>query len=107
MATPDAVILAKFEEIRVWHPRMEAAHETFKTFIDFKQLCPSAEQPLAMMFAKSNCGKSTTVKHFLETTIAEDLVKKGIFPDTMDRGTIAKKQNFAPLVTLTEKSTPR
>ncbi|RWM07952.1 TniB family NTP-binding protein [Mesorhizobium sp.] len=107
MPTPDALVMAKFQDIRIWHPRMDAAHDVFKTFMDFKGLCPHAEQPVATMFSKSHCGKSTTVEHFLETTIADELIEKGIFPPTMDRKQIARKQTVAPLVTLTEKSTPR
>src|SRR3954454_11225218 len=93
-------IWSAFNDIRIINDRLLEAHEIFDDLRQVTRESPLEPKRCATIFAPTHSGKSMCVKTYLETTIADEAIKRGLFPATMKRKEIAKKQRIVIYVTL-------
>lgn len=93
-------IWSAFNDIRIFNDRLLEAHEIFDDLRLVTRESPLEPKRCATIFAPTHSGKSMCVKTYLETTIADEAIKRGLFPATMKRKEIAKKQRIVIYVTL-------
>jgi len=97
-------IYAAFEEMRIKHDRLTDAQKFYSALRETKRISPLAPKKFGVLFAPSQAGKSTTVKHYIETVVVNDALERGLFPETMDRSLIAARQKMVLHVTLSAKA---
>nr|WP_192847051.1 ATP-binding protein [Aureimonas sp. AU4] len=69
---------------------------------------PHSEQGCASLFADTQSGKSTAVKHYIETKVLDDVIAAGeLKGDGLNRVKAATLQKRVLHVTLTDKATPK
>ncbi|TDK39253.1 hypothetical protein E2F50_03780 [Rhizobium deserti] len=101
----EADIYVMFEDRRIRHDRLNKAQKFFGELRKTKRMSPLSPKRFGTLFAPSQAGKSTTVRHYIETVVVDDAIAQGLFPPTMDRQTIAARQKLVLHVTLSAKAT--
>jgi hypothetical protein len=98
--TTRAKIWSEFQKMRIKHERLSEAHKIFNDLRKSKRDAPFEPQRFASIFAPTHSGKSMAVRTYRETVVAEEAVKRGLFPADMDRKEIAGKQRIVLHITL-------
>jgi hypothetical protein len=93
-------IWTEFKKMRIKYPRLPLAHGMFDDLRAAKREAPLEPQGFASIFAPTHSGKSMTIRTYLETTVAEEAIKRGLFPADMDRKEIAAMQRIVLHITL-------
>lgn len=93
-------IYREFKAMRIKHPQHTDAVKVFERLRRRKEAAPDAEQTTACLFANSHAGKSTTVQWYMETTIVDECLKRGIFKKDGPRPLLARLQPLALYVKL-------
>jgi hypothetical protein len=95
-----AKIWAEFDKIRIMDDRLKQVHDVFDDLRTITRECPLEPKRCAHMFSPTHSGKSMCVRIYLETTVAEEAVKRGLFPAKMDRKLIASRQRIVLYISL-------
>lgn len=98
-------IYREFKAMRIKHPQHEMAVEAFETLRRRKVAAPDEEQTTASLFAASQSGKSTTVKWYIEKTIVDECLRRGIFKTDGPRSVLRRIQPLALYVQLRSSTT--
>lgn len=98
-------IYREFKAMRIKHPQHEKAVEAFETLRRRKVAAPDDEQTTASLFAASQSGKTTTVKWYIETTIVDECLRRGIFKEDGPRSILGRIQPLALYVKLRSSTT--
>lgn len=98
-------IYREFRAMRIKHPQHEQAVKVFETLRMRKVEAPDEEQTTASLFAASHSGKTTTVKWYLETTIVDECLRRGIFEKDGPRSILSRLQPLALYVKLRSNTT--
>lgn len=106
-ATSISDILNKFDCIRIKHPRLEEAHMWFDIMREAKRKSPRSPMKFISIFAPTQSGKSMSVRTYIDTKVVDDVIKAGLFDESLDRETIAREQKIVLHVTLTAKATTK
>jgi hypothetical protein len=93
-------IWAGFNDFRIFNDRLKEAHDIFDDLRQVTRESPGEPKGCATIFAPTHSGKSMCVKTYLETKVADEAIRRGLFPATMSRKEIAKKQRIVIYVTL-------
>jgi hypothetical protein len=97
-------IYAVFEDMRIKHDKLLEFQQFYDDLRVMKRHSPLSPQGFGTLFAPSQAGKSTTIKHYIETIVVDEVLEKGLFPESMDRDLIALRQNIVLHVTLSPKA---
>lgn len=98
-------IYREFKAMRIKHPQHDKAVEAFETLRRRKVAAPDEEQTTASLFAASHAGKSTTVKWYIEKTIVDECLRRGIFKNDGPRPVLRRIQPLALYVQLRTSTT--
>lgn len=93
-------IWTEFHKMRIKYPRLSLTHAVFDDLRAAKRESPLEPQRFASIFAPTHSGKSMTVRTYLETTVAEEAIKRGLFSADTDRKEIAARQRIVLHITL-------
>jgi AAA domain len=95
-----ANIWTEFEKMRIKHERLAPAHKVFDDLRATRRDAPFEPKRFASIFAPTHSGKSTAVSIYLETRVAEDAIRRGLFPPETDRKLIARQQRIVLYISL-------
>jgi AAA domain len=98
--TSRAKVWTEFLKMRITHERLGPAHALFDDLRATNRDAPLEPKRFASIFAETHTGKSMCVCTYLETTVAEEAIRRGLFPGKMDRKDIAKKQHIVLYISL-------
>lgn len=98
--TTRAKVWTEFNNIRIMNDRLKEAHRIFDDLRELTRESPLEPKRCVAIFAPTHSGKSTCVRTYLETTVAEEAIKRGLFPARMNRKLIASKQRIVLYITL-------
>lgn len=109
MTVPEglAQIWLTFDSITIPNPRMAGVHRDYNALREFKRLAPRSPQKYMTLLAPTQSGKSTTIRHYLETVIVDEAIERGLFSPSTDRQEIVDRQRLAIHVTLAARATPK
>lgn len=93
-------IWSAFNDIRILNERLLDAHDIFDDLRQVTRLSPNEPKRCVSIFAPTHSGKSMCVKTYLETRVADEAIKRGLFPEKMKRSEIAIKQRIVVYITL-------
>jgi hypothetical protein len=93
-------IVAEFQNMRIKHERLKLAHDVFDALREARRNTPFEPQRFASIFAPTHSGKSMAVRIYLETIVAEEAIKRGLFSKEMNRKEIAAKQRIVVHISL-------
>jgi hypothetical protein len=93
-------IWSVFSDIRIFNDRLLDAHEIFDDLRQVTRESPLEPKRCATIFAPTHSGKSMCVKTYLETSVVDEVIERGLFPKDMDRRLIASKQRVVVYITL-------
>lgn len=98
-------LISKFKRMRIEHPLLKDVHDQLDILRAVKRdSYPGDEQLAAALLADSHSGKSTAVRMYVENTVVNDCIARGMYKGE-DRRTIAHKQKIVVHVTLTPGAT--
>lgn len=106
--TTTADIWVAFDTMRIHHPRLLDVAKVMSDLRECKRRSPHAEQKCASLFADTQSGKSTAVKHYIETAVLDDVIAAGeLNAEGLDRVKAATLQKRVLHVTLSDMATPK
>lgn len=100
-------IIQVFNDMRIKHPRLPAAHAAFNEARETGRLTPYSPQRYIEFFAPTHSGKSMAVRSYIEDVVVPEVIAKGVFPADMDRQRIAQQQRLVLHVTLSPQASVR
>lgn len=101
-----AIIAAEFLKMRIKHPRLEEAHETYHTMRQIRKLAPHDPPRFSSIFAPTHSGKSMTITTYIEKHVVPEAIERGLFDPREEPRVIAQRQNIVLHVTLSQNANP-
>lgn len=105
--TPQAHVIAAFENMRIDHRRIPTVHSTLDLARQAGKLTGRRPKRYVEFFAASHTGKTTAIKTYIEDVIVPELIADGIFPNDIALDDVAERQTRVLHVTLSPHATPR
>ncbi len=105
LVTSIGEIIARFNDMRISHPRADSIFDILDAMREGKRKSASGQQPAGSFFAESGYGKSTILTMYLERRVVDYCLEKGLFAKTKSREDILKEQRLVIYVSLPSSTT--